>query len=78
MRFPYLIILSFGLSLTLYTLASRVTAGDLATVSRRLDDWYGIAGLIGWKTAELTVGWWGEYDGKISQEASIFPEYNCI
>lgn len=64
LRFPSLVFLSFGLSLTLYSFVSRVTAGDLSTVSRSLNDWWEIAGLIGWKTIELAVGWWGNYDRK--------------
>lgn len=62
LHFPALVVLSLGLSATLYTVASGFTAGDLSSVSRRLDDWWEVAGLIGWKTAELAVGWWGGFD----------------
>lgn len=62
LQFPLLVVLSLALSATLYTFASSFTAGDLSSVSRRLDDWWEVVGLIGWKTAELAVGWWGGYD----------------
>lgn len=62
LHFPALVVLSLTLSATLYTVASSFTAGDLSSVSRRLDDWWEVAGLIGWKTAQLAVGWWGGYD----------------
>lgn len=62
LHFPLLVVLSLTLSATLYTFASAFTAGDLSSVSRRLDDWWEVAGLIGWKTAELAAGWWGGYD----------------
>ena len=63
LQFPVIVVLSLTLSATLYTVASSFTAGDLSSVSRRLDDWWEVAGLVGWKTAELAVGWWGGYDG---------------
>lgn len=67
LQFPLLAVLSLTLSATLYTIASSFTAGDLSSVSRRLDDWWEVAGLIGWKTAELAVGWWGGYDRMVLQ-----------
>ena len=62
LHFPLLVFLSLTLSATLYTVASGFTAGDLSSVSRKLDDWWEVGGLIGWKAAELAVGWWGGYD----------------
>lgn len=70
LHFPVLVVLSLTLSATLYTVASGFTAGDLSSVSRKLDDWWEVAGLIGWKTAELAVGWWGGYD-RILLEAYV-------
>lgn len=63
-RFPVLVAVSLSLSSLLYSFASGFTAGDLSSVSRSPSDWWEIAGLLGWKTAELGVGWWGDYDGK--------------
>ena len=65
LRFPLLVIISLTLSSALYSLASGFTAGDLSGVSRSLDDWWEVVGLIGWKTAQLAVGWLGEYDSEL-------------
>lgn len=67
LRFPLLVLFSLTLSSVLYTAASSFTAGDLSSVSRSIDDWWQVAGLIGWKTTELAVGWWGEYDSEHSK-----------
>lgn len=67
LHFPFLVLFSLTLSSALYTFASGFTAGDLSSVSRSIDDWWQVAGLIGWKTAELAVGWWGEYDSEHSK-----------
>ncbi|MCJ1366581.1 hypothetical protein MMC16_005710 [Acarospora aff. strigata] len=62
LRFPLLVTLSLSLSSLLYSFSSDYTAGDLATVSRSLNKWSEVAELIGWRTVELGIGWWGEYD----------------
>lgn len=62
LQFPLLVTLRLCLSYFLLTGASTFTAGDLASVSRKVDDGWEVAGLIGWKIAELAVGWWGGYD----------------
>jgi len=62
LRFPVLVILSMTLSSVLYSVASPFTSGDLATVSRSHDEWWEVAGLLGWKAAQLAVGWYGGYD----------------
>ena len=64
LRFPLLVVLNITSSSLLYTLASPFTKGDLATVSGRRDHWWEIAGLLGWKAAELAVGWWRGYDSE--------------
>lgn len=66
MRFPLLVMLSLSLSSLLYSFSSDYMAGDLATVSRSLNKWSEVAELIGWRTVELGIGWWGEYDSEIS------------
>lgn len=62
LRFPLLVAFNIAISALLYTLASPFTKGDLATVSGRRDQWWEIAGLLGWKAVELAVGWGGGYD----------------
>lgn len=62
--FPALVVLSLTLSSALYSVASVLTVGDLSSVSRSLDDWWEVAGLIGWRILTLAVGWWGEFDSE--------------
>jgi len=64
LRFPLLVLISLTSSSVLYSLSSAITAGDLSSVSKSLNDWWEITGLLGWKTAQLAVGWWGGYDGQ--------------
>ncbi|KAI9736665.1 MAG: hypothetical protein M1834_000869 [Cirrosporium novae-zelandiae] len=62
-RFPLLVLLSWGLSSLFYSISSEWTAGDLAGVSRRFDGWTEIAGLLTWRVVELGVGWFWGLDG---------------
>lgn len=71
--FPTLVVLSLTISSALYSVASVFTEGDLSTVSRSLDDWWEVVGLIGWRIVVLAFGWWGEYD---SAQLSLIEE-NC-
>lgn len=50
LRFPLLVVLSLSLSAVLYSLAATFTAGELSSVSRRLEEWWEVAALVGWKT----------------------------
>ena len=77
LRFPLLVALNIIVSALLYTLASPFTKGDLATVSGRRDQWWEIAGLLGWKTIELAVGWWGGYDSEFTSSFCPFSITNC-
>ncbi|KAL9127258.1 MAG: hypothetical protein Q9217_003817 [Psora testacea] len=62
LQFPSLIAMSMVMSFFLYASASPYTSGDLSTVSAHRDQWWEVAGLLGWRATELGVGWWGEYD----------------
>ena len=62
LQFPLLVLLSLTLSAFLYSFTSEFTAGDLSSVSRSINDWGEVVGLLAVKTMELAVGWWGEYD----------------
>lgn len=76
--FPTLVVLSLTISSALYSVASVFTIGDLSSVSRSLDDWWEVAGLIGWRIVVLAFGWWGEYDSaQLRQLERIFslPKY---
>ncbi|KAL3423680.1 hypothetical protein PVAG01_05427 [Phlyctema vagabunda] len=64
LRFPLLVTLSLTFSSLLYSFSAQVlqTEGELAAVSRRLDQWWEVGALLGWRAAELALGWWGGYD----------------
>lgn len=61
-QFPLLVTLSMALSSLLYSFAAEYIAGDLARVSRNLGEWWEVAALVGWRTFELGLGWYGLYD----------------
>jgi len=63
LRFPLVVLLSLTLSSLLYTAAAEYTTGDLAGISKRLDQWWEIGTLVGWRTFELGLGWFADYDG---------------
>ena len=63
LRFPVAAFLNMMISGILYSFTSNIGAGDLASVSRRRDEWWEILLVFGAKIAELAVGWFGEYDG---------------
>ena len=50
LRFPLLVLLSLSLSSLLYSLTAGYTAGELASVSRSLDQWWEVGALVGWRT----------------------------
>ncbi|KAH8664983.1 hypothetical protein BGZ60DRAFT_378917 [Tricladium varicosporioides] len=65
LRFPLVVVLSLSISSLLYSLSAVYlgSENDLAKVSRKLDNWSDVASLVGWKMFELTLGWYGNYDG---------------
>ena len=65
-RFPLLLLFSLTFSSLFYSLVSPFTTGDLATVSRSRDNWWEIAGLLGWKATQLAIGWFGGLDSTYS------------
>lgn len=63
LRFPLVATLSLTISALLYSATATYTSGELARVSRRLERWDEVALLVGWRTVELALGWFGGYDG---------------
>ncbi|KAI9679811.1 MAG: hypothetical protein M1817_004825 [Caeruleum heppii] len=63
LRFPLLLLVNLTVSSLLYTVAATYGSTDLGGVSRRLDEWWEVAGLIGWRAIELAVGWICNFDG---------------
>ncbi|KAG0646867.1 hypothetical protein D0Z07_6247 [Hyphodiscus hymeniophilus] len=61
--FPLLVLLSLTLSSLLYSFVAEYMEGDLASVARKLDQWHEVGAMVGWRTFELGLGWFGGYDG---------------
>jgi hypothetical protein len=49
-QFPLVVILSLSSSALLYSFAAEYTAGELATISRSLIEWWEVGALVGWRT----------------------------
>ncbi|KAG9232569.1 hypothetical protein BJ875DRAFT_380437 [Amylocarpus encephaloides] len=64
LRFPLVVVLSLSLSSLLYSLIAGFNGSeqDLARVRRRLDSWWDVGALVGWRMFELGLGWFGNYD----------------
>ena len=64
LRYLILVFSSFALSVAARTFSSYFVEGDLASVTRTIDDWPQISGFLGGRAVELALGWWGRYDGR--------------
>ena len=59
LRFPLLVLLSLTISTLLYSFVAEYTEGDLARVSRSLDQWHEVGVLVGWRTfVGLDIQFW--------------------
>lgn len=54
-QFPLVVILSLVSSALLYSFAAEYIAGELATVSRTVTEWWEVGMLLGWKTSGVPV-----------------------
>ncbi|RDW86350.1 uncharacterized protein DSM5745_02992 [Aspergillus mulundensis] len=63
-RFFLVIISSLALSSTLFTLTSAITLGELGRVSRHLEEWWEVGGLMAWKAVEVALAWTLGFDGR--------------
>ena len=63
-RFPLLVLLNMSMSTLLYTISAEFTAGDLANVSRTVNAWPEIFGLVACKIVELGISWFSGFDGR--------------
>ncbi len=61
-RFPLVVTLSMTLSSLFYSWASEYIHGDLARVSRSLNEPWQVCAIVAWKVLELGLGWYGRYD----------------
>ncbi|KAL2014298.1 hypothetical protein VTN00DRAFT_1823 [Thermoascus crustaceus] len=63
-RFVLVVLSSLVLSSLLFTFASEITEGDLAPVSKHLETWWEVGGLIAWRSVELGLAWILGFDGR--------------
>ncbi|KAH8692709.1 hypothetical protein BGW36DRAFT_385016 [Talaromyces proteolyticus] len=62
-RYLLLVLGSLFLSSTLLTISTPQTAGHLAGVSKHLEEWWEVGGLIAWRALELGLVWVFGFDG---------------
>lgn len=70
-RFAAVVFISLGLSSALFTLTSRATLGELGSVSKHLEEWWEVAGLVAWKAVEVGLAWLLGFDGKSLETAAV-------
>ncbi|KAL2803060.1 hypothetical protein BJX63DRAFT_86548 [Aspergillus granulosus] len=58
------VLASLTLSSSLFTLTSHITLGELGRVSKHLEEWWEMGGLIAWKVVEIGLAWILGYDGR--------------
>lgn len=62
LRFPLVVITDLALSALLRSFIADFAAGDLSSVSRSVNEWWQVAGLLLARTLEIALGWYGQYD----------------
>lgn len=65
-RFPLLVVLSFATSMSLLSAASEFMDPQLRAVSRSANEDVKIVSSIALKLTELSLGWFGNFDGESS------------
>lgn len=48
---------SLIMSSVLFTLTADVTQGELGLVSKHLEEWWEVGGLVAWRAAEVGLAW---------------------
>jgi hypothetical protein len=66
-RFVLVVLSSLVLSSVLFTLTSSFTVGDLGPISKHLEEWWEVGGLIGWRAVEVGLAWVLGFDGMYYQ-----------
>ncbi|EKV07239.1 hypothetical protein PDIG_65490 [Penicillium digitatum PHI26] len=56
-RFILVVLSSLTVSSVLFTLTSTLTVGDLGPISKHLEEWWEVGGLIGWRAMEIGSAW---------------------
>lgn len=70
-RYLLVVLSSFVLSSSLLTVFSSQTAGHLAGVSKHLEEWWEVGGLVLWRATELGLTWIVGFDGEHNLSLSL-------
>lgn len=63
-RFILVVLSSLIASSVLFTLTSTLTVGDLGPISKHLEEWWEVGGLIAWRAVEVGLAWVLGFDVK--------------
>ncbi|GLB11401.1 hypothetical protein AtubIFM57258_008271 [Aspergillus tubingensis] len=63
-RFVLAVLGSLTLSSTLFSLTTGITLGELGRVSKHLETWWEVGGLMAWKAVEVGLAWIMGFDGR--------------
>ncbi|KAJ5514100.1 hypothetical protein N7463_003652 [Penicillium fimorum] len=63
-RFILVVLSSLTVSSILFTLTSNFTVGDLGPISKHLEEWWEVGGLIAWRALEVGLAWVLGFDGR--------------
>lgn len=63
-RFLLVVLGSLVVSSVLFTLTASVTVGDLGLVSKHLEEWWEVGGLMAWRAVEVGLAWVLGFDSK--------------
>lgn len=73
-RFPLLIVLSLATSMSLLSAASEFMDPQLRAVCHSSNEDAKVVSSIAWKLTELSLGWFGNFDGKPGQVLELSKE----
>ncbi|CAI7580602.1 unnamed protein product [Penicillium glandicola] len=63
-RFILVVLSSLIVSSFLFTVTSTLTVGDLGPISKHLEEWWEVGGLMGWRAVEVGLAWVLGFDGR--------------
>lgn len=63
-RFILVVLASLVGSSVLFTLTASWTVGDLGLVSKHLEEWWEVGGLMAWRAVEVGLAWILGYDSE--------------
>lgn len=63
-RFFLVVLSSLIVSSVLFTVTASFTVGDLGLVSKHLEEWWEVGGLMAWKAVEIGLAWILGFDSK--------------